>query len=256
MRQIALMLMAPALAVGLLYAIWQGVRMAAERVFLSNARFAIRRIEFRGGGQVVADFIRGKQRIREGANIFAFSPRATVEDFMRGAPNFRSMRISRILPDTVRVEVVERIAVARLGRQTAFVVDEEGCVFGGIRAGAQPLPTITGYDPKVARLGQQLSGTALAAIDLVQAADDAKYNLQVDSVDISKSAHLTLTLRHEGQRKEVDFSWKGMNARSAESRASLHRELTRLVLALESEQGRKLSRLDATYSDIDSIYGK
>lgn len=257
MRRTAAMLMAPVLVVGLLYSLWQGLRIAADALFLANPRYAIRRLEFRGGGQVVADFIRGKQNIREGMNIFAFSPRGTVSDFMQGAPNFKSMQVSRILPDTVRVEVAERVAVARLGRQSAYVIDEDGWIFGGVRTGTQGLPTIIGVENNAMRMGQRLTGTVQAAIDFVQAADDARYNLQVDTIDVSKGTFLGITLRHNGLRKEIDFSWKGIGAgRTPDVRASLHRELTRLVLALESEQGKKMSRMDATYSDIASIYGK
>jgi len=182
----AMLLLLPATAVAAGLLVWLGVRFAGGLLFSRNPAFTLSRLIIRGDSPVTEDYIRGKQGIREGVNLFLFNIRSIREEFLRGAPNFKRMDIVRILPDTLSIEVTERTAVARIGREGGFVVDGDGFVFGP-RARQASLPVIVGYRGPLLRPGDRIKGNAGDAVRILGFCDGSPLgaDLLISGIDVS-----------------------------------------------------------------------
>lgn len=171
-----------ALAVGL----WFSVREIGRLLFSQNPVYTIARVDIDSDSVVVRDFIRGKKNIREGENLFCFSIGAVRDEFLRSAPHFKSMQITRQLPDALAIKVVERVPVAKVGRKGGFVVDREGVVFGS-RASEDDLPLIVGYKGPLLKPGDRLAGLARDAVEILLAGEKSMLSrdVQIAAIDIT-----------------------------------------------------------------------
>jgi len=196
------------LTAGLL--LWFGIKVAGEMLFSRNPAFTINRLIVKSESPVTEEYIRGKKGIREGTNLFSFSSSDVRAEFLRGAPNFKSMDITRILPDTLSVVVAERVPLAAIGRRGGFVVDHEGFVFGP-KVRKQNLPVIVGYRGPLLRPGDRIEGIAAEAVKILSLCDTTALgaDLVISGIDISggftgKEDDMQLHLAGE---TIVDFWW-------------------------------------------------
>jgi cell division septal protein FtsQ len=223
-------------------------------LFARNDRFRITALDIRDDGNIATHFIRNMKHIREGTNLFSFSAARVRQEFMeqRYASKYRSMEISRVLPGTLVVSVTERVPAARIGPETGLVVDREGCVFG-LRQGGRSLPAITGYPSVDLKPGTRLDRQAVAALQALEACDDPRLGIGVDSVDVEEDAYLVVTLKPGSPAKGFKLSWKGMGERTERSLDDLRVQLKRVSQALRQPGDRRHTMLDATYGS--RIYG-
>jgi cell division septal protein FtsQ len=231
-----------AAAMGLL---WVGVRAAGRAAFSRNPRFTLRHLEIRSGGDLVEGYIRGGRGITEGSNLFAFDPVDVRRLFLKQGAGFRSMTLTRRLPDTLWVDVEERVPLARIGEAGRLVVDEEGVVFAR-RAGAGALPAITGLRDSPLP-GATVSGLTRAALQVLDGCKDPRLGLRVEAIDVSRDDCLVLRC---GGGRPVRFSWLGMSEPSPESRRAMLRKLVRLSRTLSSPESARHEGFDATYGDM------
>jgi 50S ribosomal subunit-associated GTPase HflX len=73
--------------------------------------------------------------------------------------------------------------------------------------------------------------------------------MSLDSIDIGSDGYLALHANCAGTKREIDIGWKGMGKRTAESKRHLHERLGRVAQTLQSVQGRKMLKINATYDD-------
>jgi hypothetical protein len=213
--------------------------------FSENPRFTIRRLEIRSGGDLVEGFIRGGRGINEGTNLFAFDPAEVRRLFLKQGAGFRAMTLTRRLPDTLWVEVEERVPLARIGEMSRLVVDEEGVVFAR-RAGAGALPAITGMRDSPMP-GATVAGLTQAALQVLEGCKDPRLGLRMEAIDVSRDDCLVLRC---GGGRPVRFSWAGMGERTPESRRAMLRKLVRLSRTLSSPESARHEGFDATYGDM------
>ncbi|MDD4871939.1 MAG: FtsQ-type POTRA domain-containing protein [Kiritimatiellae bacterium] len=231
--------------IGVTVLAWLGCRLAFRALFSDNDRFIIRNAIIQEGSVISSDLIKEYTQIKEGMNLFAFDITKVRKDFLRQCPNVKSMKIIRQLPDTLQISIVERNPVARIGRKSPFVADSEGYVFG-LRLGYHELPVITGYRDPGLRPGSRLCGMALAALEVLEACYDQKIGLHIDEVEVNNPEYLVLYVPEGDKVKQIDLSWQGMGKRNAESRKKLMEKLSWVIKALQSEEGRRSLRLNAT----------
>jgi len=242
MYRIAVFVLVPAVIAAASVLLWFGVCMAGRLLFSSNDRFRIVNLEIKEGEVITGDLIREYTRISEGMNLFEFDIGNIRDAFLRRSPNVKSMEISRYLPDTLKIEVVERTPLARIGWRGHLVTDREGFVFG-FRSGLRGLPVITGYRARNLRPGRRVGGMALAALEVLDACDNPTLGINVESVETGNADYLVLRL---SDRKSVKLSWDKMGRMTRESRRLLRGKLGRLARTLQSEHGRRLTKIDAT----------
>lgn len=148
----------PALALG----IYGGARWAWAALFSENDYFEIRQIEVTTDGTLGAEHVREYAQVREGLNLFAVRPTDVRAALLR-VPVIANAQVGRRLPDTLIIEVAERVAVARLGRPGAgssLAVDSTGHVLGPSSVRAS-LPVILGVRDQGLRPGDGVADPML-----------------------------------------------------------------------------------------------
>jgi cell division protein FtsQ len=121
------------------------VAYSLHRYALTTHRFAIKEIEVTGGRRMTPDRVRAAAAIELGKNLFAFDTHAAEESLLKD-PWVSSARVTRELPNTLRVEVTERqaFAIAILGDRP-WLVTRDGEPFTELRSDEPlDLPVLTG----------------------------------------------------------------------------------------------------------------
>lgn len=146
---------------GWVISLWSGVKLAsgvavviaaslavawgAHRYALTTPRFAIHQIDVRGGRRLDSTQVARLAGVRPGENIFALDT-ALAEKRLLEDPWVEQVKITRQLPTTLRVELVEREAgaVASIGGEL-YLVTRAGEPFKALEPGDPfDLPVITG----------------------------------------------------------------------------------------------------------------
>ena len=227
------------------FLLWLGVRELGALLYARSDAFTIRHLEVRAASTRTRALARDYTQIAEGQNIFEFDIRAVRDFVMANSPNFQSMTITRYLPDTVIIEVVDRTPLARIGRRGDMVADSEGYVFIS-RSGVRGLPTISGYDSAELKPGVQLEGPIVAALQVVEACEGPLLDMRPVDVDISDPEQIELKMEYGERTRAVKLTWRGMGQPSAAAHKQLMATLTFVKQAFDSPKGRRLSKLDAT----------
>ncbi|MGQ9661765.1 MAG: cell division protein FtsQ/DivIB [Kiritimatiellia bacterium] len=235
-----------AVIAGFLLLLYLGMRFTIGKLFTRNDRFKIKNIEVVAPSAHTHDLVLEYLGITEGMNLFGFNMREAHRTILKHAAAFKSLSIRRILPDTVKIEVVERIPLARLGANGIIVVDDEGVVFCAPSL-RRSLPLIAGAPELVP--GQRVSGMARAAVELLDLCSDPKTSLAVERIAVNRADRLELTIQFGGSRREIAIAWPGMGENTPRSRALLQNKLVRVRQILNSSKGMSLSRLDMTFDD-------
>ncbi len=222
-----------------------------EWLFWGNPAYTLRKLTIHVEGQVITPLdIRNDTGLCEGTNLFALSLGQVRTRFLQKRPVAKSIVIQRKLPDTVIVNVVERVPLARLGRGSLYGVDREGYVFP-LRSSTREFPVITGSAEGNLRPGSRVDQQVLGAIETLDACNRLKAGEQVKiaSVDVSSKEYLELYLA-AGER--IRLGWPGLGqAMTPEAREILEKKITNLasILRASEERGRRVVNLDLTYGD-------
>jgi len=235
------------------------LKKAGEAFYSENDKYKIVHLDIgiKGGKLLTADLIEEYTHIREGMNLFGFDAKRVRADVLKRTPTIKSMAITRQLPDTVKIDVVEREPVVRFGSKTDFLVaDRDGYVFP-LRSGHADLPVILGHKKGEIQPLMTVQGATLAALDVLDAANDPRFALRVDTVDVSPEDCLLLYVPHDDVVTEVKMAWNGMGGKTPESKKDLLRKLGWTSQALQSARGKKIVKLDATLdgSRLDATVG-
>ncbi len=180
--------------------------------------------------------------LREGINLFSVPIEQKRHELLEQAPNIRDITIVRRMPDKMKITIIEREPIARVG-SNGRVVDEEGVVF--IRyAGTGGLPMIKGSDEfSQIKPGERLRGTEMAAVQLVNNTLRPECKLRLLAVDAAKEDYLLLTFSDYRQAK---FAWEGMQDEQKDTEARMQCHFDNLAKAMESVIGKPRLMWDAT----------
>lgn len=171
---------------------------AWRAMFSENEFFQIRQIEVTTDGDLGVGHILEYAKVREGLNLFAVSPRQ-VRELLMMVPVVANAQVGRRLPDTLVIEVTERVAVARLGRAGAgspLAVDARGHVLGPSSVRAS-LPVVLGVRDKALRPGDVVRDPMLAeALQVLDICNQAgmRQKLAVATIDVGNEERLDLGL--------------------------------------------------------------
>ena len=222
-------------------AIW-GAKIAFDRmhrIYLMQCCVtnAGEQVEIITGKIIPAKLIVNHFGLTNGVNL-AEVPFATLrERLLKDVPNLRDVKISRHLPNFVRVEVSERVPVVRVigsgaNASSNNAADREGVVFWYPRRDTALLPIIREAKKNSSVPGDRLTGMAFAALQLLEeAADPAFATLKIQEVDTFKPDYLFATL---GDSSRAKIAWEDMEKPTKASRISLTNQLTRLTQALKT----------------------
>ena len=216
-------------------------------VFVTNKTFVLRSFDIKGGETFTPALLeellgRGDQPLRLGSPLFAVDIVKKQRDFLKSADQIRDITITRLLPDTLKVRIIERRPIIRVDAKDGLVADEEGVTFVRYR-GTSDLPLLTGVEGYDTSIDHNLTSMALAAAHLVAFLEDQPFRIPITSIDVSHLDHLKLTLI---DNKQVLLSWPQMLNPDGGSKKSLRQTLEKLAQALNTEDGRNRLFWNAT----------
>lgn len=219
-------------------------------LFWENPVYTIKTLTIHvDGPTITAKHVREYMGVSEGTNLFAPNLQKLRTEFLKKTPIAKSAALSRQLPDTLCIDVVERTPIARLGRWGSLAVDREGYVFS-LRAGSRDYPVITGAADANLKPGVKVDQAVINAIDLVEVCNRSRVGEQVKvtSLDVAPKDHLELYLA-AGER--IKINWENIGISGIDPRSKIEGKLAELAGALRAseERGRKLVNLDLTFSN-------
>ena len=191
---LALLAGVPALAGGLAW----GGHEAWRAMFAENEFFEIRQIEVTTDGDLGAENILEYARVRKGLNLFAVRPE-DIRGSLLSVPVIANAQVGRRLPDTLVIEVAERVSVARLGRPgsgSPLAVDATGHVLGpsSVRA---TLPVVLGVRDNGLRPGDVVNDPMLKdALKILEICNQAamRQELAVATIDLGSEEQIEVGL--------------------------------------------------------------
>lgn len=248
--RVGVIVLLPTLIIAVGALLWFGLRSAGELLFSENDRFIITNLDIKGGVVITSDLIREYTQISEGMNLFGFDISKVRQEFLQRAPNVKSIKIIRYLPDTLKIEVIERVPLAAIGRRGYLVADSEGCVFG-LRTRSRTMPVITGYSSRGLRPGSKIQGMGLAAIEVLDICESPEIGLRVVHIDVGNRKFLIVYLSNG---KLGRLAWDSMGEMTEESRRKLLVKLHEWKRALQTESGMGSKEFDLTFAG--RIYGR
>jgi cell division protein FtsQ len=183
------------------------VAYSLHRYALSTARFGIQKIELTGAKRFGKPQIQSLAGIEIGKNLFAFDT-AAAEKKLLSDPWISSARVVRELPNSLRVELSEReaVAVAVLGDRP-FLVTREGEPFKPVKAeDPTDLPVLTGVSTAdLARDRTAAVDRLKTGLDLLRQYDRlaASRVHPAEEVALAQSGHVVLTVGQKGIALEL-----------------------------------------------------
>ncbi|MBP7215713.1 MAG: cell division protein FtsQ/DivIB [Candidatus Omnitrophica bacterium] len=142
----------------------------------------------------------------KGMNIFSLDLKKESEYLSQHYPDYRYVRLFRVLPDRLYVDFVRRKAVAKIKLYRSFFVDNEGVLFEPQEEPQHDsLAIITGLDTKIfgPKIGKRYSVNELrCALDIIQGiADNRAFNdYMLSKIDAPSFENLTIWLVPRGQK--------------------------------------------------------
>ena len=234
------------LSIGLLALVWFLLAKAGEALYSQNDRYKIVHLDIKTGKVLTPELIQEYTHIHEGMNLFGFDAKTVRADVLHRAPNVKSISFTRQLPDTVKIDVVERDPVARFGGKSGLLVaDRDGYVFI-LRTGRPELPVILGYKDESLKPTTHVQGSTLLALEALDACNDPRLALRVDSIDVGREEYLLLSVPYDEVVWEIKLAWRGMGSGSPESRKDLLSRLSKIVQTLQSPQTKGRTKMDVT----------
>ena len=113
------------------------------RILTTADYFRVKDIVSREALSVDLTYLKGK-------NIFSLNLPREAASIARGCPDCSRVRLARLIPDRIYVELVRRKPIAFLKLYRFFAVDEDGVIFSSsIKPDGMDLPVITGLETKV-----------------------------------------------------------------------------------------------------------
>jgi cell division protein FtsQ len=183
------------------------VAYSLHRYALTTHRFALQKIDLHGAKRLGPDKVRAAAGIEIGKNLFAFDTKK-AEEALLADPWVSSARVTRELPDTLRVEISERdaYAVAILGDRP-WLVTREGEPFTEIRTDdPYDLPVLSGVS------AQALARDRAGAVERLKLGTDLLRQYErlavakvhpAQEVALGTSGHAVLTVGKSGITLEL-----------------------------------------------------
>jgi cell division protein FtsQ len=204
--------------------------------FSRNPSFALKNVIMQSDGRLTPSKLSEYSSLKPNLNLFEVDV-DQLRAHLESVPLIESVRIQRRMPDTLVVDVVERVAVAQVHwkwRAVPFLVDRHGMVLPATRTG-QALPLIDGLKLDKLRPGEQMSDDGVQyVLELLSTADAMGLSpqIQFERFDLRSPDYVNATLEN------------GVTARFPRHSAS--NKLIRLAatMQLAQERGRPVKTVD------------
>lgn len=195
------------------------------------------------GKTLTPDLIKQILGITDGVNLFSIPINEKRAQLMERAPSIKEISISRMMPDKLKIVIIEREPIACV-EVDGRVVDAEGVVFVRYTR-TSGLPVITGSENiKKAKPGDKLNGMELAAVRLANSVFRPECKARFIAVDSSHPRYLMLTYPDSRRAK---IAWQDMTKRNTKSERLMIKQYDDLVSAMNNDVGREFKMFDAQH---------
>lgn len=207
--------MAASLSIGtvfVVYVAWRCGSAALDHFVYKNSAFSIQRIELSTDGVISHEQIRAWAGIKKNDNLFALDLNRVKRDLELVA-FVESASVERILPNAIRLSVVEREPVARV---QDHLIDRNGFVMMPLESHQRAIPgpsidhypAIIGHNRNEVPLGRETESLQVrAALQFLQEFENSAMAAHVDiaKIDVSHPDVLQVTTL---QQNEVNYTNK------------------------------------------------
>lgn len=243
---------------GVVALIGYGVLQARDLLLARNKLFTIQKLEVRAHGTLITDsLVRAYLPVNVGTNLFAVRIGDLQKEFMERAPYVRRMRVSRHLPDTLRVEVWERNPIAWIdhGEMLYLAIDREGYPFR-YPIPSKRLPKIFGAEAGTIGTGRLVDGIMLDALAMIQQCEHESLApvIRVRSVSIAQaqaeraaSIHMQLTT---GELVDLWWHREKIDGRTPEEDLRGRLEFLKDTILRTNNTGNRIGRANVTFDNI------
>jgi hypothetical protein len=239
-----------------LFLLWRSWSWMMDQLIYNNPSFSIQTIDIQTDGVISPEQIRRWADLKVGQNLFALDLNRVKRD-LELVPMIASVSVERVLPQTLRLRITEREAVAQVlqpmgpgvREPVVFTLDASGYVMLPVTPGQravpwaatnQFLPVITGVNYVELRPGRQVESPQVkAALRLITLFERSPMAGLVDLRWIDLTSPEVMVV-HTGQGARIAF---GME--------NLERQLWRwrAVHDYVQRQGRALASLDLSVAN-------
>lgn len=196
------------------YLLWRSGEWALNQLIYENDSFAITTVEVQTDGVIAPDQIRRWAAVKPGANLMALDLQRVRRD-LELVPAIAGVAVERVLPQTLRVQVTERVPVAQVnlprarasgGIEVVVVqLDAEGHVMTPLdpRQRSTPigrvdeiLPILTGVNSMELQVGRRVESPQVrAALEMIVQFQEAPMAALADlkRVDVASAEILVVT---------------------------------------------------------------
>lgn len=239
--------MAATLSLGTVFAVfvaWRCGDWALDQFVYRNKAFDIQHIDLQTDGVIAHEQLRRWAGVRKNENLFALDI-ARVKRDLELVPAIESAAVEKVLPNALRIRVVEREPVARIH---SCLIDRNGYVMLPLDPQQRSIPPqpgehyplITGVSSTEVRLGREAESPQVrAALRFIAAFEHSPMATVVDlaRVDVSQPEVLHVTTV---QHNQVILSVNDFD-----------RQLNRwwLVFSAGVQQARQIASLDLSVAD-------
>jgi cell division septal protein FtsQ len=223
---------------GALGAFMLSARFLGQKLFSKNEAFTIRHLDITSDGRLQPGLAREYAHVREGMNLFGVDLQEIREE-LESVPAVSSVRVSRRLPDTLVIDISERVAVARLGAGAGgypLAIDRDGYVLGPMSASPR-LPAVVGAREKGLRPGARVGDPGiLFALEVLDQCEEPELRrfIKISHIDAGNPDYLDVELVR-GERVRL-------------SRTNVRAKLARLceIMKTSADSGQAIARVDLT----------
>ena len=140
----------------LVAAVSLGVAWGARRYLMTSPRFALEQVVMTGQKTRTKDGLLTRANVKMGQNVFSIDL-DSARNKMLGDPYVKSATLARRLPDTILVDIEERVPAAIVALGDGLVlVTRDGDAFKRVEVGdPTDLPVITGLAPELAETDRE-----------------------------------------------------------------------------------------------------
>jgi len=213
----------------------------SRALFTKNERLLLRRIEFNGmSPERKKSMLKYLDLTLNEDNLFSIDI-AEIRKKIEKISYIKSASVYRVLPDTIKIELTQRVPLAYLFKyRSKWVIDEDAVVMNRdyCMEIKYSLPVINGFKCQTIQAGQEMPGLA-QAIELIKLTTYEFQKFRISSVSLDDPKKITFIMIQKRRAYKVlipiDKPIKDM--------------LQVLRYALNKKQGKYKSTIDLTYNN-------
>lgn len=212
----------------------------SQALFTKNDRLVLRRIELKGmSPERSKGILKYLKLTLNEDNIFAIDI-ADIRKKIEKKSYIKSASVYRILPDTLKINITQRVPLAYLFKyDSKWVVDEDSIVLNRISCMKvkYSLPVIKGFECQTIKSGERMPDLE-QAITLIKLTSYEFQNFKISSVSLADKRKITFVMIKKRRAYKILMP-----------KENIQKTLKVLHYALKQKQGRHKSTIDLTFNN-------